>query len=118
MSAKTVLLPVGTVTFLFTDIEGSSSQWESDPVAMRARLARHDEIVRDAIESWGGVVFKHLGDGFGAAFGSAPDAVAAAGAARLASARGSGRRARRRGCAWVCTAGRRHRPAGIISGRR
>ena len=89
MSAETVLLPVGTVTFLFTDIEGSSSQWESDPVAMRARLARHDEIVRDAIESWGGVVFKHLGDGFGAAFGSAPDAVAAAGAAQAGLGAGS-----------------------------
>ena len=51
-------LPSGTVTFLFTDIEGSTRLWEEQPEAMRARLAHHDELVRDAIEAHGGRVVK------------------------------------------------------------
>ncbi len=47
-------LPTGTVTFLFTDLEGSTRLWEEHPDAMRPALARHDEIVRSAIESHGG----------------------------------------------------------------
>jgi Adenylate and Guanylate cyclase catalytic domain len=39
-------LPSGTVTFLFTDIEGSTRLWEEHPEAMKAKLARHDEIIR------------------------------------------------------------------------
>jgi predicted ATPase/class 3 adenylate cyclase len=65
------------VTFLFTDIEGSTHLWESAPEAMRNALARHDEIVRGAIERHGGYVFATGGDGFAAAFGRAGDAVAA-----------------------------------------
>ena len=49
--------PSGTVTFLFTDIEGSTQLWEAAPDAMRAALAWHDSIVRDAIEAHGGYVF-------------------------------------------------------------
>jgi predicted ATPase/class 3 adenylate cyclase len=74
--------PSGTVTFLFTDIEGSTRLWESAPDAMRVALARHDEILRGAIESHGGYVFATGGDGFGAAFGRAHDALAAAGDAQ------------------------------------
>ena len=70
--------PTGTVTFLFTDIEGSTSMWERDEATMRAALARHDEIVRGAIETHGGFVFKTVGDAFCAAFLTAPDAVGAA----------------------------------------
>jgi len=70
--------PSGTVTFLFTDIEGSTRLWEEAPSSMRAALARHDEIVRSAIESHGGYVFATGGDGFAAAFGRAAAAVAAA----------------------------------------
>jgi class 3 adenylate cyclase len=44
-------LPTGTVTFLFTDVEGSSRLWEAHPDAMQDALARHDEIVRDAVEA-------------------------------------------------------------------
>jgi class 3 adenylate cyclase len=44
-------LPSGTVTFLFTDVEGSSRLWEEHPEAMRGALARHDAIVRDAGQS-------------------------------------------------------------------
>jgi class 3 adenylate cyclase len=71
-------LPSGTVTFLFTDIEGSTRLWEERRNEMEQALAEHDSIVRGAIESNGGYVFATGGDGFAAAFGSAADAVAAA----------------------------------------
>jgi predicted ATPase/class 3 adenylate cyclase len=66
------------VTFLFTDIEGSTQLWEAAPGAMRAALARHDEIVRGSIEAHGGYVFSTGGDGLGAAFARAGDALGAA----------------------------------------
>ena len=56
-------LPSGTVTFLFTDLEGSTRLWEQQPEAMRPALARHDAIVRDAIERHAGFVVKTTGDG-------------------------------------------------------
>src|SRR3954467_11406883 len=71
-------LPSGTVTFLFTDIEGSTARWEHQPEAMRVALARHDVLVRAAIVGNGGHVVKTVGDAFHAAFSRAPDAVAAA----------------------------------------
>src|SRR5262245_6112963 len=61
----------GTVTFLFTDIEGSTRLWETDPEAMRAALVLHDDVLRSVIEARGGWLFKHTGDGVCAAFGSA-----------------------------------------------
>ncbi len=70
--------PSGTVTFLFTDIEGSTKRWEADPDAMRVELAAHDEVLRAAIEAQGGWLFKHTGDGVCAAFQSARAAVDAA----------------------------------------
>jgi predicted ATPase/class 3 adenylate cyclase len=85
--------PTGTVTFLFTDIEGSTRLWQDHPEAMRAVLARHDELVRDAIESRGGYVVKTTGDGFHAAF---PDPVAAINAAIGAQQALSAE-------AWTCT---------------
>ena len=77
-------MPSGTVTFLFTDLEGSTRLWELHPEAMQAALARHDGIVRDAIETHDGFVVKTTGDGFHAAFDTAHDAVAAAVDAQLA----------------------------------
>src|SRR5215216_5820577 len=71
-------LPSGTVTFLFTDIEGSTALWEQRPEAMRVALARHDALVRAAIGEHHGHVVKTTGDGFHAAFARAPDALAAA----------------------------------------
>lgn len=68
-------LPSGTVTFLFTDIEGSTQLWETHPEAMKDALARHDSILREAIESKGGQVIKTTGDGFHAGFEKAIDAV-------------------------------------------
>jgi class 3 adenylate cyclase len=66
------------VTFLFTDIEGSTRLWELAPEAMGAALVRHDKIVRGAIDGRAGYVFSTGGDGFAAAFSRAGDAVGAA----------------------------------------
>jgi class 3 adenylate cyclase len=79
-------LPTGTVTFLFTDLEASTRQWEQDPEAMRAALARHDDVLRTAVESHGGHVVKTTGDGVHAVFALASDALAAAVAAQRALA--------------------------------
>src|SRR5215218_3400962 len=70
--------PTGTVTFLFTDIEGSTKLWEKSPTSMHSALARHDAILREAIEGHGGFVFKTVGDAFCAAFPTAVDALEAA----------------------------------------
>ena len=70
--------PTGTVTFLLTDIEGSTRRWEEHPQAMKTALARHDSILREAIEANGGYVFQTIGDAFCAAFATAPQALAAA----------------------------------------
>jgi class 3 adenylate cyclase len=61
-------VPSGTVTLLFTDVEGSTRLWEAERDAMAAALRRHDEILRAAIEQTGGYVFKTAGDSFCAAF--------------------------------------------------
>lgn len=71
-------LPSGTVTLLFTDIEGSTRHWEQQRVAMSDALRRHDELLRTAIEAYDGHVFKTIGDAFCAAFWRALDALAAA----------------------------------------
>jgi class 3 adenylate cyclase/predicted ATPase/Tfp pilus assembly protein PilF len=70
-------LPTGTVTFLFTDIEGSTTLWEQFPDAMHDALARHDRLLRHAIESSGGCIVKGTGDGVYAVFAAAADAFAA-----------------------------------------
>ena len=70
--------PSGTVTFLFTDIEGSTRLWREYPAAMTAALARHDQMVRAAIVASRGVVFSTAGDAFAAAFWTPDEAVAAA----------------------------------------
>src|SRR5262245_13885783 len=70
-------MPSGTVTLLFTDIEGSTRRWESLPGEMAGALARHDALLRRAIERHGGAVFKTIGDAFCAAFA---DPAAALGA--------------------------------------
>ena len=70
--------PTGTVTFLFTDIEGSTRLWEERPEEMRAALAEHDEILRGVIDAHAGYVFATGGDGFAVAFGRAGDALRAA----------------------------------------
>src|SRR4029453_18637159 len=69
-------LPTGTVTFLFTDLEGSTRLWEDHPDAMRVALARHDEILRKAVETHDGAIVKTTGDGLHAAFATANHAIA------------------------------------------
>ncbi len=71
-------LPTGTVTFLFTDIEGSTKLAQQYPDAMSALLARHNEILNQAIESHNGFVFRVVGDSFSASFHDANDALQAA----------------------------------------
>jgi class 3 adenylate cyclase len=74
--------PSGTVTLLFTDVEGSTRLWEAERDAMAAALRRHDEILRDTIEQAAGYVFKTAGDSFCAAFSSARAGLDAALAAQ------------------------------------
>ena len=71
-------LPSGTVTFLFTDIEGSTALWERDRQAMADAVERHLSLLRNAVGAHGGVLFKTVGDAVQAAFPTAPDAVSAA----------------------------------------
>ncbi len=78
------LLPSGTLTFLFTDIEGITRLWEQHPTAMSAALARHDALLRQAISASGGMIFKTGGDAICAVFARAPEALAAALAAQRA----------------------------------
>jgi class 3 adenylate cyclase len=70
--------PTGTVTFLFTDVEGSTKLWEQHPAAMKVAVARHDAILRSAVEAHLGYVVKTTGDGLLAAFATAHAALAAA----------------------------------------
>lgn len=70
--------PTGRVSFLFTDVEGSTRLWEQDRDAMAASLALHDQIMRAGIASHGGHVFSTAGDAFAAAFQSVDEAVRAA----------------------------------------
>ena len=70
--------PSGTVTFLFTDVEGSTRLWDEHPDAMRVALSRHDEILGSSVEAHGGFVFSTGGDGLAAAFERSVDAVEAA----------------------------------------
>lgn len=79
-------LPSGTVTFLFTDIEGSTRRWEESPEDMAQTVERHDTTIRSAVAPFGGHVFATSGDGFSIAFRRAHDAVEAAVAAQLALA--------------------------------
>ena len=76
--------PSGTVTFLFTDVEASTRKWEEHQTAMREAMARHDGLVREAIESSGGVVFTTAGDSFCAAFDSPLAALESSLAAQFA----------------------------------
>jgi len=71
-------LPPGTISSLFTDIEGITKLWDAHPDAMRVALVRHDVLLREAIVGANGFVFKTVGDAFCAAFATAAEALAAA----------------------------------------
>ena len=69
------LLPTGTVTFLFTDIEGSTRLAQEYPDALPDLIARHSAILQQSIEASHGYVFQIIGDAFCAAFHTASDAL-------------------------------------------
>jgi predicted ATPase len=73
-----VNVPAGVVTFLFTDIEGSTRRWEADPDVMQVALEAHNKVLREAVESHDGTVFNYTGDGMCAVFASPRSAVDAA----------------------------------------
>src|SRR5438477_12007295 len=77
-------MPTGTVTFLFTDIEGSTKRWEQYPQAMQAAFSRQEAVLRHAIEANGGNAYKMIGDAFQAAVPTALQASHAALAAQYA----------------------------------
>ena len=79
-------IPTGTVTFLFSDIEGSTHWWEEVPGPMRQAMERHDAILRCAITAQAGYVFSTGGDGFAASFTRAGSACEAAVQAQTALA--------------------------------
>jgi class 3 adenylate cyclase len=72
--------PSGTVTFLLTDLEGSTRLWEQDPEAMKVAMMRHDKLLEKAIAANQGFIFARMGDGMAAAFATAGEAVSAAAA--------------------------------------
>ena len=86
LTAPQTQLPGGNITFLFTDIEGSTPLWERDPDGMQESLARHDAVLHEVITAGGGQVFKVIGDAFQAAFVNPMQAVRAALAAQRALA--------------------------------
>jgi predicted ATPase/class 3 adenylate cyclase len=81
--------PSGAVTFLFTDVEGSTRLWAEHTDAMNRAMQAHDVVLRAAIAEHHGYVFSTGGDGFGVAFAAAADAVAAAVAGQVGLARTS-----------------------------
>ena len=94
-------LPTGTVTFLLSDVEGSTQRWEEAPEAMAVAIPRHDELLDEAIVAHGGVrpVEQGEGDSVVGAFSRASDAVAAAVAAQRALRRRAVAGRRRAACA-------------------
>jgi class 3 adenylate cyclase len=74
----------GVLTFLFTDIEGSTRRWEADPDGMRVALEAHNQVLREAVKAHSGHVFNYTGDGMCAVFASPRSAVDAAVAAQRA----------------------------------
>ena len=110
-------LPEGTVTFLFTDLEGSTRLLEAHPAAYRDAVRRHHALLRGAVEAHGGVVFETVGDAVYAAFARPTDAVAAALAGQLALQREAWGATRRRcGRGWGCTPARWRRQGGHYFG--
>ena len=77
-------MPDGTITFLFTDIEGSTKLWETRQREMGRALARHDAILRECVAKYGGHIVKTVGDGFFTVFATAPAALQAAMSMQLA----------------------------------
>ncbi|HLZ69856.1 MAG TPA: adenylate/guanylate cyclase domain-containing protein [Dehalococcoidia bacterium] len=101
-------LPTGTITFLFTDVEGSTRLWEQHPQTMRGVMARHDALLTEIFARHDGVVVRPRGEGDSlfAVFVRASAAVAAALAGQGRFRPRTGGRSGRCGCAWRCTPAR------------
>ena len=84
VSRSVASIPTGTVTFGFSDVEGSARLWGKDPHRAGSAIARHDDLIRSVAVDHGGYVFVSGGDSFGVAFHRASDAVAWAGATQAA----------------------------------
>ena len=112
-----VELPAGTLTFLLTDIEGSTRLWETEPEAMEVALQRHDRLLAEVIEGHGGAVITSRGEGdsFFAVFHSAVSAVEAAGMCQLRLEGEVWPTGSACGCGWGCTPGRCGCAAAIMS---
>ena len=110
--------PTGDLTFLFSDIEGSSQLWEKHPQAMAGALAQHDALLRGIFVEHGGYAFKTMGDAFCVAFDNPLSAAAAALAVQCRLAAETWGERGRCACAWRCTAGRRRNAMVIILGGR
>src|SRR5215468_11374181 len=76
MSSRADDLPIGIVTFLLSDIEGSTSLWEREPDLMRIALELHDAVMACAVQAFGGRIFKSTGDGVHAVYRDPKDALA------------------------------------------
>ena len=99
--------PTGTVTFLFSDIEGSTVRWERDRKAMAAALARHDALLHRAVEARGAYVFKTIGDAFcDGLHNAARCPCRRARRPAVAWHAKTSRRSRDCACAWRCTRAR------------
>jgi class 3 adenylate cyclase len=96
-------VPSGTVTFLFTDVQGSTRLWQDSDVGMRTSLEDHDDIFATAVKASNGYVFSTGGDGFGIAFSSAADATECAVAIHEHSPPTTGPAARPYASASACT---------------
>ncbi len=110
--------PTGTVTFLFTDVVGSTAAWEADPQRMAEALAVHDQVLRSVVDAHGGYVFATGGDGYAVAFQRADDAILGRCGRSAGSARRSGRTVRRCRCGWEPTAATRSSATVTTSVRR
>src|SRR5512136_1182631 len=76
--------PTGTVTFLFTDVEGSTPLAQQYPAALPSLLGRYNEILRISVDANGGRMYQSTGDGHAAVFGTAARGLSAALAAQRA----------------------------------
>src|SRR6202521_2690606 len=108
-------LPSGTVTFLFTDIEGSTRLIEQHPDSMEEAQARHNALLKSAIDAHRGYVFQVVGDAFCSVFENPGDAASAALEAQRAI---HGERSARCACGWACTPATRKRASLAARARR
>ena len=110
-------LPRGTVTFLFTDIEGSTALWERDRTAMRAAVNQHLALLREVIADHDGVAFKTVGDAVQAAFATRTSSARSGGGSAARAADGDLARSDRAAptCAWRSTRGWPSQATAIIS---